>query len=329
MRSVSVNARRRDADGVERDPGSPTIPPALSLDLLQAELEKVLASPMFDASERNRRFLRYIVEETLAGRADRIKGYSVGISVFDRDAGFDPQIDPVVRIEAGRLRRSLERYYLTDGRATSTRISVPKGGYVPRFEVTKDDETRLASRGSTVPSQVPPAAPSSRSLFVLPFVPLSGGEAAYSFAAGLTEEIVVEFAKQPELSVFAVPSAESARAEVPKDIPVRLLLCGTVRLLSQHLRVAAHVIDRVDNRHLWSVCVDRVLKRLSLLQAERDVGRKIAVALFKQRGRGDLAVTQTTTREREIASFRSDATEPLDAGFGVNFRRPKVRQKAG
>lgn len=96
-------------------------------------LERVLQSPEFTGSERIRKFLRFIVEETLAGRADRIKAYSIAIVVFERDDSFDPLANPVVRIEAGRLRRRLERYYLTAGTGDPVRIDVPKGGYVPTF----------------------------------------------------------------------------------------------------------------------------------------------------------------------------------------------------
>ena len=101
---------------------------------VREELGRLLGSPGFDASARNRRFLEYIVEETLAGRADRLKGTSIAIDVFGRDATIDPQHDPVVRIEAAKLRRRLERYFLTAGREDPVRIDIPKGGYVPTFE---------------------------------------------------------------------------------------------------------------------------------------------------------------------------------------------------
>jgi adenylate cyclase len=100
---------------------------------VRAQLERLVASPDFDVPARARRFLRYIVEETLSGRADRIKAYSVGTEVFERDANFDAQSDPVVRIEAGRLRRALEHYYLVPGLSDPVIIDVPKGAYVPYF----------------------------------------------------------------------------------------------------------------------------------------------------------------------------------------------------
>src|SRR5688572_27942469 len=105
------------------------------------QLQRILDSDDFDASDRNRRFLRYVVEEMLAGRGERIKAYTIATSVFDRDESFDPQSDPIVRIEASRLRRSLDRYYLIAGRADLIRISIPKGSYVPSVERVEGDLT--------------------------------------------------------------------------------------------------------------------------------------------------------------------------------------------
>jgi TolB-like protein/tetratricopeptide (TPR) repeat protein len=107
---------------------------APSADDVRAELARILASTHFQASERRRAFLRFIVEETLAGRGDRLKGYAVAVSVFGRDETFDYQADPVVRLEARRLRRDLGSYYVDAGSHDRVRISIPKGSYVPHFE---------------------------------------------------------------------------------------------------------------------------------------------------------------------------------------------------
>ena len=106
---------------------------------VREELRRILGSPGFDASARNRRFLQHVVEETLAGRSDRLKGLAIAVDVFGRDAAtFDSQHDPVVRIEAAKLRRSLERYYLTAGQQDRIRIGLPKGAYVPVIEGRAD-----------------------------------------------------------------------------------------------------------------------------------------------------------------------------------------------
>ncbi|WP_431861249.1 tetratricopeptide repeat protein [Azospirillum sp.] len=111
-----------------------SIPPKL----IEDALERVLASRGFRGSTRKRRFLKFVVDETQAGHADRIKAFTIAMDVFDRDANFDPLIDPVVRIQAGRIRRCLEQYYLTEGALDPIQITIPKGGYVPRFIVKQE-----------------------------------------------------------------------------------------------------------------------------------------------------------------------------------------------
>ncbi|OWV85555.1 hypothetical protein ATY78_25340 [Rhizobium sp. R635] len=105
---------------------------------VREQLERILASPEFHAPERGRRFLQYIVEEMLEGRSEQLKAYTIAQAVFGRDASFDAQSDPVVRIEAGRIRRALERYYLVSGSSDPIAITIPKGGYSPHFLSRKD-----------------------------------------------------------------------------------------------------------------------------------------------------------------------------------------------
>lgn len=124
----------REESGNYHDAGPETGRPAGPAECdIRAQLERILTSPEFNVPERVRQFLSYVVEQTLAGRAERIKAYSVAVEVFGRDANFDMQNDPVVRIEAGRLRRALERYYLLAGSSDPVLIEIPKGAYVPHF----------------------------------------------------------------------------------------------------------------------------------------------------------------------------------------------------
>ena len=100
-------------------------------DEVRRQLQRILASREFVASERNRRFLRHIVECTLRGETAR--GYQIGTLVFGRPKTFNPTGDPIVRIEAGKLRRDLETYYLKSGKQDPIRITVPRGGYRTAF----------------------------------------------------------------------------------------------------------------------------------------------------------------------------------------------------
>ncbi|MBU3664767.1 MAG: hypothetical protein FGM15_02645 [Chthoniobacterales bacterium] len=116
------------------EPAASDCPPTASLsDDPMEELQRVLSSSDFPATARNRKFLDFVVRETLAGRADGITARTIGLRVLGRPASFNPNQDPIVRIEAGRLRRDLETYYLKSGHRNPLRISIPRGGYLPVF----------------------------------------------------------------------------------------------------------------------------------------------------------------------------------------------------
>ncbi len=101
---------------------------------VREQLERIFKSGPFLQSRRRQRFLEYLVTETLAGHDDRLKGYTIALAVFDRPETFDPLVDPLVRIEAGRLRDKLREYYETSGRSDPIRIDLPKGSYAPQIE---------------------------------------------------------------------------------------------------------------------------------------------------------------------------------------------------
>jgi TolB-like protein len=96
---------------------------------VSAQLEKILASRCFEQAQRASRFLRYAVEQTLAGHGERLKGYTIAVEAFDRSPDFDAHSDPLVRVEAGRLRRRLIEYYATEGQDDAVRIELPRGAY--------------------------------------------------------------------------------------------------------------------------------------------------------------------------------------------------------
>ena len=110
-----------------------------SPDDVMAQLLRVLSSPEFAQSGRLQKFLRFIVEETLAGRADALKEYTIALEVFGRDDSFDPQTSSIVRVEASRLRGKLEKYNAIDGRNDPVCIDLPPGSYVPTFHLADQD----------------------------------------------------------------------------------------------------------------------------------------------------------------------------------------------
>ncbi len=117
---------------------------------VRAALERVLASEPFRGSPQLATFLRFVVEAVLRGEESRIKGYTIAVEAFGRGDTFDPQIDPIVRVEGTRLRRALERYYAGPGRDDPIVLELPRGSYVPVI--------RRRSRGDATAWRVSPRA---------------------------------------------------------------------------------------------------------------------------------------------------------------------------
>jgi hypothetical protein len=123
------------------------------------------------------RFLRLAVEQTLAGKASELKEYLIGVEVFDRKATYDPRLDPIVRVEARRLRSKLTAYYEGDGRNDAVLIEFAAGSYAPQIGLR------------TAAGPAGPKESCSNTIAVLPFANLSA-TAEYAYLSdGLTEEL--------------------------------------------------------------------------------------------------------------------------------------------
>jgi Tol biopolymer transport system component len=101
---------------------------------VRAQVEKICGSERFVNSHKLTHFLRLVVEESLAGRSNQIKEYSIGVEVYNRPSGYDPRVDATVRVEATKLRKRLSEYYAGEGQSDPVLITIPKGGYAPVFE---------------------------------------------------------------------------------------------------------------------------------------------------------------------------------------------------
>src|SRR6478735_8211095 len=100
---------------------------------IAAQVNKISSSSTLKNSPVLCQFLQFVVDETLGGNGERIKEYTIGTKVLGRKSDFDPQLDAIVRIHAGRLRRALNEFYSGEGKGDVMRISIPKGGYTPDF----------------------------------------------------------------------------------------------------------------------------------------------------------------------------------------------------
>lgn len=130
---------------------------SVDVDTVWAVVDRAVASRALGRSEQLVRFLRFIVAETLAGRGDRLKEYTIGVEALGRSAKFDPTADSVVRVQARQLRFKLAEYFAGEGRSDPLRIELPKGSYVPVFSpppasaLPEPSDVRLEPRAALTP----------------------------------------------------------------------------------------------------------------------------------------------------------------------------------
>jgi adenylate cyclase len=302
-------AHRDDHDGVDAD-------------AVRKQVERILKSGDFAATGRLRNFLTFVVEEALAGRGNRLKAYVIAREVFGRGDNFDTMNDPVVRIEAGRLRRALERYYLLSGREDPIRIDIPKGTYIPTLQWTGREssvEADVEPRNAPVPLMqalwarrrrlgqfaiflslalllvlavvggridLPKKPPNPEiTIEVLPFANLSGPPGAL-YASGISDELLTQLARFRDLKVVgSLPNGPGQIANATDLLTgPRYLLAGGVRVASDQLRVSARLIDRESWRIVWSQIYDRTLKGAGSFEIEADIAAKVAAAVAQPYG---------------------------------------------
>ncbi|MGD9508701.1 MAG: hypothetical protein AB7I59_00910 [Geminicoccaceae bacterium] len=254
---------------------------------LRAALRELIDDPRFAASERNRRFLAYVVEEELQGRGPHIRAYNVAVDVFRRPPDFDANLDPIVRIEAGRLRQALARYYEEVAPAATWRIVIPKGAYRPRFERAAPAGT-LAGRlrpqpvaagllalavAATLwlalterwPGPAPPAT-AAPAILVVPFAVLEGGADAARLARGLTGDVVDRLARFRSFEIFGPPVYRHALdegsidlARVAEHVHADYLVEGTLRQTPDRITVTVQLKEQATGRYLWTYRADNRL----------------------------------------------------------------------
>ena len=281
----------RDPSDIAADKRAPPPQGDASREAVRSQLRTVLESSAFARAERLRHFLTFVVEKTLSGEGGQIKEYLLGIEVFGKDVSFDPRIDPIVRVEAGRLRAKLAKYYEHEGADDRVIIEFARGGYTPVFHTR---EPRPANNRSPVaPTEV-------KGIAVLPFADQSRNKDQEYFCEGIVIELVNVLTTVDGLQVAAWGAARQLQREnhdpvdIGKRLNVSFVLDGAVRREGERLRIAAHLIDVARGRYLWSSTYDRELKDVFGIQEEisRAIVETLKVHLV---GSGELALLKRPT----------------------------------
>jgi TolB-like protein len=260
-----------------------------SPDEVRVQLDRILGHRDFEASDRTRRFLRFVVEEALAGRADRLKGYTIAVEVFGRDKDFDANLDPIVRIQAGRLRRALEHYYLVAGGQDPIVISVPKGGYAPEFS-----RVESAAGSQRAPAESPfdfiPRLPLGVAVAVLPLRELAVDQESRFFAEGLRGEFCQELSRYQDLVVIPCrrdtlqDAGGTGHAGLSRTLGARFLLEGSVRRGEDQIKVSAWLIDGPGGQQVWSRSFTSPLSPGRLIETQAEIARTVAAVIGSELG---------------------------------------------
>jgi adenylate cyclase len=261
----------------------------LDPDAIVQQLGRILSSPEFHATDKMRDFLRFVVEEKLAGRSHRIKGYTVAVNVFGRGEDFDATNDPIVRIQAGRLRRALERYYLVGGVGDPIVIDIPKGRYVPRFSIKPEAAGPLdAGTNLSVPRDL--KSKNGLSVAVLPFENLTRDPDQLVLTVGLTEELVTELTRFQDVTVIPChvsrqpPDGPSDPVELARSVGARFVLRGSVRRDAETVKVSAQLTDAADGHQIWADASSRPAEAGLLIATQEQIAVGVVGSIASEYG---------------------------------------------
>lgn len=273
----------------------------LDSEAARAQLDKILSSDGFVKADRLCRFLRFTVEAKLKGEDDRIKEYLLGREVFDRRDDYDPRLDPIVRVEARRLRSKLDDYYSGPGLADPVRIEFPKGSYVPLIQTAVQENATPARHTSQWMAWLGAAvilvfvaatlfyrfsAAASPMIVVVPeqWVWAEQGGSADA-EEGLAELLTAELANSGAARVIAWPSIAGHRplARETRDVAAALRADQVLLVAVRADRATLFLVDGKVDQKLWFG--EYASKDLSTRESQHEIARQAAADLAAQHNR--------------------------------------------
>lgn len=247
-------------------------------DKVTEQLERIMISPEFHATASQRKLLDFIISKTNSGSSDELKGYTIAVEVFQRGVEFDPNSNPIVSIQAGKLRQALERYYLVAGQNDPLRIDIPKGSYIPIFIDQTSDEL-----DSTVTDKTSDEVFKDRSpvIEIAPFNNLTGDSTNDIIGMGFASELAIEISHYQEVKIVHTPNKVENPDQKGK---YRFILYGNVYKNNTEIKVSFQLMDTKTGEHIWGEKYRMDIGSKKLLKFQEKVAQKIAHNLFDSYG---------------------------------------------
>lgn len=255
---------------------------------INQHLEELVTSPEFIQADRLILFLRHVVNKELDGSNSSINQYSIATEIYGRDASFDPAVDSVVRVDAGRLRTKLREYYDKKDTNYPIRFSLPKGNYGIKIDISlpvastnldsqheKGDFNNQTSSTRVVPGKFP--------IVVLPLDTLSDNKEDQELADGIAAQIIANLSNSTSISVvsrrsaFAYKGKNMDARDIAEELDVSYILEGILRRAGNRVRVSVALIDALNGQQMWSETYQKELDDVFDFQDE--IAQSIAAAL--------------------------------------------------
>jgi TolB-like protein len=250
---------------------------------IRDQLDRILSSIAFKNSRILSGFLKYVIEETFAGRGQEIKEYSIGVQVLCRAFDFNPQLDSIVRIHAGRLRRALKEYYYEKGMLDPVWIEIPKGNYIPVF--LPQGSFPNSENNQPVIQETIKQSTKKTTVAVLPFRNISGNSKRDFFADGLGEQLSTELTWFHDLTVISYHSSRHVSGltsdikESARLLGAQYLIGGSTQSDGKHLRIRVQLIQGVNAEQLWAQSYERNNTATDLFKIQNEIVRSILTAI--------------------------------------------------
>jgi len=230
------------------------------------QLAKILRSPVFKDANMLRNFLSFIVQEQTKEEGMVLKQYNIAIHAFGRNVNFDASNDPIVRIQAGRLRRNLALYYKEQGAGEEIVISLPKGSYIPKFDYSNDLKTQQLSTNHE-------GTVFNTSLALFPIKNLSANQEKDHIVEGFNDELLIELSRYKDLEVIRMKEESNF---LTKNSVSRFCLEGSIRFAGESMKLSIGVTDNNKSQLLWSYQEKCNIDDCDLIKVQEDVATSIA-----------------------------------------------------
>jgi TolB-like protein len=231
--------------------------------LIIDQLDRIFIHPDFSKSEILKKFLSYIVHETLTGNSGFLKEYTIALYVLDKPVNFNPQKDCIVRIHAVRLRQALANYYLDMGANDKIIIEIPKGKYVPIFIDRQQwiSEKKLSLAHEEIKRR--PIESDPATIAILPFSNTTEGKLVRAFNDSMCLQLCSSISQMNHLSVIAYQAVSSLTTkyidlnEMGATVGFNYVITGGTQYVNRILRVNIQIIDIRTSKQIWSRIFER------------------------------------------------------------------------